>query len=41
MIQENAKVAHFNRSPRLPSDMRKSGVWDGNGADLIPAQLAV
>ena len=34
------KVAHFNRSPRLPTDLRKSGVLDGNGADLVPEQLA-
>jgi len=35
------KVAHFSRSPGLPTDMRKSGVLDSSGADLIPEQLAV
>lgn len=28
------KVAHFNRSPRLPADLRKSGARAGNGAGL-------
>jgi len=35
------KVAHFSRSPRLPTDMRKSGVLSDSGSDLIPEQLAV
>lgn len=39
MIQiKMQKVAHFSRSLRLPTDLRKSGVLDGSGADLIPEQ---
>jgi hypothetical protein len=36
ILEKEQKVAHFNRSPRWPADLRKRGVQGCNGAGLIP-----